>query len=186
MLAGALRPDKRFASGTRLRADKPLASPLAIAAEHARLDRTFDEEWEEIARVANSYLDYELCAPPSWKSPQWGVLAGVIDMAAQVTGKSFDLFPGKRSPYRLHSSRTPPHHQPLRKATVQFSHNSPDCGNEESLTTNLETKCITTELLHSAHSALNSNRGLMRGIPFVVLLPYKLFPDRQVQGLLRN
>ena len=93
---------------------------------------------EEIERVATSYLDYELWAPPPCKSPQWGVLAAVIDMAAQVTGKSFVLFPGKRSPYRLHSSRTPPHHQPLRKATVQFNHNPPDCGNEESLATNLE------------------------------------------------
>ena len=73
--------EERFARSTRPRADKPLAKPLPMAAEPAQLERTFDAEWEEIARVANSYLDYELWAPPPLTSQQWGVLAGVIDLA---------------------------------------------------------------------------------------------------------
>ena len=77
---------ERFARSADPRADKPLARPLAMAADSAGLKSTFDEEWEKIAKVTNSYLDFELWAPPPWTAQQWGVLAGVIDMACSGDG----------------------------------------------------------------------------------------------------
>ena len=73
--------EERFARSTRPRADKPLAKPLAMAAEPVRRERTFDEELAAVARVANGYLDCKFWGPPPWTAQQWGVLAGVIDLA---------------------------------------------------------------------------------------------------------
>ena len=69
-----------------LRADKPLKRRLTIMDEPLRQESPLDEDWEEIARVANTYLDCKLWAPPPWTSQQWGVLAGVIDMACSGGG----------------------------------------------------------------------------------------------------
>ena len=73
--------EQRFARSTRPRADKPLKSRLKIMDKPSRQESPLDEDWEEIARVANSYLDCKLWEPPPWNSQQWGVLAGVIDLA---------------------------------------------------------------------------------------------------------
>ena len=73
--------EQRFARSTRPRADKPLARRLEIMDESSRQESPLDEDWEEIARVANSYLDCKLWAPPPWTAQQWSVLAGVIELA---------------------------------------------------------------------------------------------------------
>ena len=64
--------EQRFARSTRPRVDKPLARSLEMAEESAGLEHPFDEEWEEIARVANTYLDCKLWGPPPWTAQQWG------------------------------------------------------------------------------------------------------------------
>ena len=78
--------EERFARSTRPRADKPLKRRLTIMDEPSRQESPLDKDWEEIARVANTYLDCKLWAPPPWTSQQWGVLAGVIDMACSGDG----------------------------------------------------------------------------------------------------
>ena len=78
--------EQRFARSTRPRADKPLARRLEVMDEPSRQESPLDEDWEEIARVANSYLDCKCWGPPPWTSQQWGVLAGVIDMACSGDG----------------------------------------------------------------------------------------------------
>ena len=78
--------EQRFARSTRPRADKPLIRHLEVMDEPSRQESPLDEDWEEIARVANSYLDCKCWAPPPWTSQQWGVLAGVIDMACSGGG----------------------------------------------------------------------------------------------------
>ena len=78
--------EQRFARSTRPRADKPLRRRLEIMDEPSRHESPLDEDWEEIARVANSCLDCKLWGSPPWTSQQWGVLAGVIDMACSGGG----------------------------------------------------------------------------------------------------
>ena len=78
--------EERFARSTRPRADKPLKRRLTIMDEPSRQESPLDEDCEEIVRVANTYLDCKLWAPPPWTSQQWGVLAGVIDMACSGDG----------------------------------------------------------------------------------------------------
>ena len=73
--------EQRFARSTRPRADKPLTRRLEVMDEPSRQESPLDEDCEEIARVANTNLDCKLWAPPPWTSQQWGVLAGVIDLA---------------------------------------------------------------------------------------------------------
>ena len=73
--------EQRFARSTRPRADKPLKRRLTIMDEPSRQESPLDEDWEEIARVANTYLDCKLWAPPPWTAQQRGVLAGVIVLA---------------------------------------------------------------------------------------------------------
>ena len=78
--------EQRFARSTRPRADKPLTKRQKIMDVSSRQESPLDEDWEEIARVANSYLDCMLWGPPPWTSQQWGVLAEVIDMACSGGG----------------------------------------------------------------------------------------------------
>lgn len=39
--------------------------------------------WDEVARLANSYLDLEAWGPPPWDGDRWATLAVVLEMAVQ-------------------------------------------------------------------------------------------------------
>ena len=75
--------EQRFARSTRPRADKPMASPAPAPAT----EPTFEERWQAIAEGANQILDPEAWGPPPWTAHQWGVLAGVLDIAVQSNGE---------------------------------------------------------------------------------------------------
>lgn len=42
--------------------------------------------WDDVARLANSYLDIDLWGPPPWDGDRWATLALVLDMAVQGEG----------------------------------------------------------------------------------------------------
>ena len=72
--------EQRFARATRPRIDYPAKAP-------AEEEPTFEERWEAIAVGANQILDPQAWGPPPWTAHQWGVLAGVLDIAIQGSGE---------------------------------------------------------------------------------------------------
>ena len=70
--------EQHFARSTRPRIDKPLApSPAPVEQQPIH-----EDEWEEIAEVANSMIDPDAwTAPPPWTADRWAGLCGIIDLA---------------------------------------------------------------------------------------------------------
>ena len=69
--------EERFARSTRPRADKPMASPAPAKQQPIR-----EDEWQEIAAIANEIIDTEAWAtPPPWSADRWAGLAGILDLA---------------------------------------------------------------------------------------------------------
>ena len=71
--------EERFNRSTRPRADKPRpqASPAPVPQKPIH-----EDEWQQIAEVANELIDVEAWAsPPPWTADRWAGLAGILDLA---------------------------------------------------------------------------------------------------------
>lgn len=66
--------EARFARSTRPRIDRPQAKAPEVASV---------SEWDEVARLCNSWIDFDLWGPGPWPADRWISLANVIHMALQ-------------------------------------------------------------------------------------------------------
>jgi len=74
--------EARFNRSTRPRSDVPRPKPPEPSAEAPEQAPAREDQWVEIAEIANELIDASAwTSPPPWSADRWAGLAGVLDLA---------------------------------------------------------------------------------------------------------